>query len=160
MDHPPERYKTKKANVVPLTAAALAVIDTQDRTNGSDLIFSTTGNTAFSGYTKCKAKLDKDMLAKLREAAKERGDNPEKVTLPEWRLHDLRRTAKTLMSEARVRPDISERVLGHVIKGVEGVYDHHDYIPEKRAALEALAALLDRIVNPPAANVVLLRAAE
>jgi integrase len=157
---PPERYKTKKPQVVPLTAAALAVIDAQDRINGGDLIFSTTGNTPFSGYSKCKAKLDADMLAHLRQAAKERGNDPAMVTLPEWRLHDLRRTAKTLMSRAGVRPDISERVLGHVIKGVEGVYDQWEYLDEKRAALEALAALLDRIVNPPAENVVQLRAAE
>ena len=38
--------------------------------------------------------------------------------MPNWTLHDLRRTAKTLMVRAGVRPDISERVLGHVIGGV------------------------------------------
>ena len=61
------------------------------------------------------------------------------------------------MVRAGVRPDISERVLGHVIPGVEGVYDQHDYLNEKRTALEALATLLDRIVNPPIGNVVVLR---
>ena len=156
---PAERYKTKKPNVVPLTPAAVAVIDAQDQIDGGDMVFSTNGNTAFSGFTKCKLRLDRDMLAKLQEAAKERGDDPEKVTLREWRLHDLRRTAKTLMMRAGVRPDVSERVLGHVIKGVEGVYDQWEYAPEKRAALEALAALLDRINNPAVDNVVQLRAA-
>ncbi len=157
---PAERYKTKKPNVVPLSAAALAVINAQDQIDGGDMVFSTNGETAFSGFSKCKLRLDRDMLAKLQEAAMERGEDPKKVTLPEWRLHDLRRTAKTLMMQARVRPDVSERVLGHVIKGVEGVYDQFGYTDEKRAALEALAALLDRIVNPPAENVVQLRAAE
>ena len=50
--------------------------------------------------------------------------------LPNWTFHDLRRTAKTLMARAGVRPDISERVLGHVIAGVEGIYDRHSYADE------------------------------
>ena len=45
------------------------------------------------------------------------------------------------MSRAGVRPDISERVLGHVIKGVEGIYDRHAYTEEKAHALKALAGL-------------------
>ena len=76
----------------------------------------------------------------------------------DWRLHDLRRTARSLMSRAGVRPDIAERVLGHTIKGVEGVYDRHTYEQEKAYALEALARLVATIVNPPAGtNVTLLR---
>ena len=67
-----------------------------------------------------------------------------------WVLHDLRRTARSLMSRAGVRPDISERVLGHVIKGVEGIYDRHAYTEEKAHALKALAGLIEKIVNPPA----------
>ena len=73
-------------------------------------------------------------------------------------LHDLRRTARSLMSRAGVRPDISERVLGHVIKGVEGVYDRHSYTEEKAHALKALAGLIEKIINPPADNVVSLEA--
>jgi hypothetical protein len=57
-----------------------------------------------------------------------------------------------------VRPDISERVLGHVIEGVEGTYDRYDYLKEKREALEALGALVDRIVTNKLANVVALKA--
>jgi integrase len=73
--------------------------------------------------------------------------------IPNWTLHDLRRTAKTLMVRAGVRPDISERVLGHVIAGVEGTYDRHSYADEKRAALEKLAEMIERILNPLPANV-------
>ena len=69
-------------------------------------------------------------------------------SLPNWALHDLRRTAKTLMVRAGVRPDISERVLGHVIAGVEGTYDRHSYAEEKRDALEKLAAMVERILKP------------
>ena len=73
--------------------------------------------------------------------------------IPNWTLHDLRRTAKTLMVRAGVRPDISERVLGHVIAGVEGTYDRHSYADEKRDALEKLAAMIERILNPFPSNV-------
>jgi integrase len=70
-----------------------------------------------------------------------------------WVIHDLRRTAKSLMARAGVRPDVSERVLGHVITGVEGIYDRHDYREEKAHALRALAGLLENILRPPADNV-------
>ena len=73
--------------------------------------------------------------------------------IPNWTLHDLRRTAKTLMARAGVRPDISERVLGHVIAGVEGTYDRHSYADEKRDALEKLAAMVERILSPLPSNV-------
>jgi integrase len=65
-----------------------------------------------------------------------------------WVLHDLRRTAKSLMARAGVRPDISERVLGHVIKGVEGIYDRHEYREEKAHSLRALAGLIENILTP------------
>jgi hypothetical protein len=60
------------------------------------------------------------------------------------------------MTQAGVAPDHAERALGHVIVGVRGVYDRHDYHAEKRAAFEALAARLDLILNPQP-NVVQLR---
>ena len=58
------------------------------------------------------------------------------------------------MARAGVRPDVAERVLGHVMGGVEGIYDRHSYREEKAHALKSLAALLEEIVNPPASNVV------
>jgi integrase len=76
-----------------------------------------------------------------------------------WRLHDLRRTARSLMSRAGVQSEHAERVLGHVIGGVEGIYDRHTYDAEKADALRKLAALIERIVNPPAENVVALHEA-
>lgn len=141
---PAERYKTDVPNFVPLTARARSVINRQDRYQGLDLVFSTNGHTAFNGFGKSKRRLDDAMLAALRVGA----SDPEKVVLPPWRIHDIRRTAKTLMQRAGIRPDISERVLGHIIPGVEGIYDRYDYLEEKRDALERLGKLLDRIVNP------------
>jgi hypothetical protein len=78
--------------------------------------------------------------------------------MPPWVNHDLRRTAKTLMVRASIRPDISERVLGHTIKGVEGTCDQHKCDDEKADALIRLAALVETIINPPSGNVVPLRA--
>jgi len=60
------------------------------------------------------------------------------------------------MARAGVRPDISERVLGHVIAGVEGTYDRHSYADEKRDALEKLAEMVERILKPLAANITML----
>jgi integrase len=74
-----------------------------------------------------------------------------------WWVHDLRRTARSLMSRAGVQSEHAERVLGHVVGGVEGIYDRHSYDAEKAAALEKLAALIERIINPPSENVVTLR---
>ena len=59
--------------------------------------------------------------------------------------------------EFLVRPDISERVLGHAMTGVEGIYDRHSYRDEKAHALRALAGLVETIVNPPADNVRILK---
>ena len=62
-----------------------------------------------------------------------------------WTLHDLRRTARSLMSRAGVRPDIGERCLGHVIGGVEGTYDRHDYLEQMADAFEKLAGEVEKI---------------
>jgi integrase len=64
-----------------------------------------------------------------------------------WRLHDLRRTARSLMSRAGVQSEYAERVLGHVIPGIEGVYNRHQYTDEKAAVLTKLAALIKQIVR-------------
>jgi integrase len=143
---PAERYKTGSPNVVPLTETA------QQWIKGKGYIFSTTGGKRpFSGFSKAKTELDR-IIAKQRKAA---GLKP----LPNWTLHDLRRTGRSLMARAGVPSDVAEQVLGHKIAGVEGVYNRHDYIKEKREALEKLAGLVALILNPPAGNVVKLERA-
>jgi len=57
-------------------------------------------------------------------------------------LHDLRRTARTQLAALGVRREVAERCLGHAIRGVEGIYDRHDYFKERRAALEQWTAVL------------------
>ena len=56
--------------------------------------------------------------------------------------------ARSLMSRAGIPSDHAERCLGHVLPGIRGTYDRHEYLAEKGRAFEALAALVDRIVNP------------
>ncbi len=150
---PAERYKTKRPNHVPLSKAALALIEAQPKPGDCDLTFPSRVKTPYSGFAKSKAKLDKAILAATNTYAKA---GTKVDPLPNWTLHDLRRTAKTLMARAGVRPDISERVLGHVITGVEGTYDRHSYADEKRDALEKLAGMIDRILNPISSNVATL----
>jgi integrase len=147
---PAARYKTGIPNAVPLTKEARQWIG--DRSAG--FVFSTTGGRkAFSGYSKAKRQLD-GVIADQRKAAKLK-------PMPEWRLHDLRRTARSLMSRAGVTSDVAEMVLGHKLTGVRGVYDRHSYADEKRDALEKLAGLVALILNPPTGNVVkLARAAQ
>ncbi|MBR1145092.1 site-specific integrase [Bradyrhizobium sp. AUGA SZCCT0431] len=140
---PAERYKTGLPNAVPLTAAALRWF--ADRKTG--YIFSTTGGKKpFSGWSKSKRELDA-LIARQR---KKDGMKP----MAPWVLHDLRRTARSLMSRAGVSSDIAEMVLGHKLAGVRGVYDRHSYAAEKRDALEKLAGLVALILDPPADNVV------
>jgi integrase len=150
---PAERYKTKRPNYVPLSRAALALIERQPKFNDCQYAFPTGAKTPYSRSGKSKAKLDKTVFA-ARKARAKKGAKIEPI--PNWVLHDLRRTAKTLMVRAGVRPDISERVLGHVITGVEGTYDRHSYADEKRDALEKLAAMIERILNPVSSNVATL----
>jgi integrase len=69
-------------------------------------------------------------------------------------LHDLRRTARSLMARAGVSSEHAERVLGHAIAGVEGIYDRHHYRDETADALKRLARLIEKIVNDEPDNVV------
>jgi integrase len=143
---PAARYKTKLDHVIPLSAAAAELIRAQAPTKPSKnahFIFSTTdGAKAFSGFSKAKTQLDK-AIAEIRERE---GREP----VANWTLHDLRRTARSLMSRAKVSTYHAERALGHVMGGVRETYDRHEYLDEKRAAFEALAALVSRILNPTA----------
>jgi integrase len=86
------------------------------------------------------------MLAKLKEAAQARGDDSTKIKLTPWRIHDLRRTAATRMAALGHPIHVVERVLNHVAGSTTGgliaVYQRHDYLPERRAALEAWAMYL------------------
>lgn len=144
---PAGRYKRQPKHknldhVIPLTPQARALIG--DKPEGlksnSWFVFSTTGGKkGFSGFSKAKRALD----AKIAEIRKAEG----RGKMEGWRLHDLRRTARSLMSRAKVPADHAERCIGHVIGGVRGTYDRYEYLDEKRAAFEALAGLVEMIMK-------------
>jgi integrase len=67
--------------------------------------------------------------------------------LEPFTIHDMRRTAKTLLASLGVQPHISERCLNHKINGVEGIYDGYDYFDERKRALNALSDLLVQLEN-------------
>ena len=83
------------------------------------------------------------------------------MKVPPWRLHDLRRTAATRMADLGVLPHIVEACINHVSgakAGVAGVYNRAQYVKEKRAAFERLAAHVEGLTSgKPADNVVALR---
>ncbi|MGB3743468.1 MAG: integrase arm-type DNA-binding domain-containing protein, partial [Xanthobacteraceae bacterium] len=124
---PAARNKAAVDLVRPLSKAAMAVLTAQPRRG--DFVFRDRGDNALRSYTRLKAEVD---------AAS---------GVTDWRLHDLRRTARSLLSRGGVNSDVAEMILGHTLKGVRGTYDRHSYHSEKAHALEALAAQLRLITN-------------
>ncbi|MFN3371040.1 MAG: tyrosine-type recombinase/integrase [Sphingomonadaceae bacterium] len=135
---PREKINAGRLGLPPLAREVLAGVP---RIAGNPHVFAgRTRGASISGFSKSKRRLDAAMAEALGEP------------VATWVLHDLRRTARSLMARAGVRPDIAERALGHRIAGVEGIYDRHSYAAEKADALARLAALLEAIVRPPAGN--------
>jgi integrase len=132
--------------LIPLSGIAQGVLIKMPKIGKGGFVFTRDGQHPISGFSKFKRAFDAAMLAELRK------DDPD-ATMPNWCLHDLRRSARSLMSRCGIPSDHAERCLGHVIGGVRGVYDMYEYFAEKKRAFEALAALVERIVNPLANNV-------
>jgi integrase len=132
---PAARNKTKKYDLLrTLPKAAMAILP--PRGQDDEYVFGLAPDTPLVAFSRIKKQLDAKCGITER-----------------WTFHDLRRTARTLMSRAGVNTDHAERVLGHVIGGIRGVYDRHEYQDEKAHALEALAAQIEKIVNPPTGDV-------
>jgi integrase len=151
--------KQARAHAVPLTAEMLALLEKLPRFKNGKFLFSTTGGRSPTWVgTKIKERLDQRMLLTLRALARRRGDDPSNVELPHWVNHDIRRTVRSQLSRLKITEEAREAVLAHARPGIKGVYDHHDYLDEKREALELWAARLRSIVEPKPANVIALRA--
>jgi integrase len=138
-DPDPVRSLRRKPNIsmVQLPAMAREILRTLPRVEGNPFVFSAThgSNNHIANWDYHKRQLD----ARLPK------------TMPPWTHHDLRRTARTLMSRTKkVQRENAERALGHTIGGlVEGTYDCYPYLDEKSEALFQLAALLDEILHSP-----------
>lgn len=138
---PGERTKNSKPFDIPLTAAALAILEAQPRRDRA-FVFGR-GQGGFSGWSKSKTELD------------------QRANIVPWRLHDLRRTASTVMHELGVQPHIVEAVLNHISGhkgGVSGVYNKAAYRTEKAAALALWAEHVLALVEGRPAKIVSLLA--
>jgi integrase len=155
---PGERAKNHREHMVPLTKPALAILEArkqvQDQLATKDrptpqLVFTTTGETPFSGFSRGKSLLDK-RIQKTLAASNPDADRP--LALKPWRLHDIRRSVATHMAEdLRIAPHVIEACLNHISgtkAGVAGIYNRALHLDERRDALHAWSDYLLRM--PPA----------
>ena len=118
---PADRSKNGYAHEVPLSKAAMDILQQVPRFLRSDYVFTTNGRSAVSGFGRAKDRYERAVARK------------------DWRVHDLRRTAASGMARIGIPPHVIEKVLNHrtgVISGVAAVYNRYGYIDEKREALE------------------------
>ncbi len=144
---PASRTKNGRPHFLDLSPQAVGILERlhQARLANRSLVFTTTGETSVSGFSKAKAALDKLMVAELGKP------------LTPWRIHDLRRTAASGMAGLGFAPQVIERVLNHVSGaqgGLVGVYQRHNYREERKAAITGWGAHLDRLVGAEVSNVV------
>jgi integrase len=134
------RNKGKRDHEIPLAPAMLALLGDRPRSGGP--VFTNDGRKPYAGQKRLKAILD-------RESG-----------VTGWTFHDIRRTVSTGMASLHVPQDTIDRVLNHAKPGLAGTYNRHQYLDEKRRALEAWAERVAIITGDgrDAANVVELRA--
>jgi integrase len=120
---PALRTKNDKAHIVQLTDPAVAVIGAQPHLGR--LVFSRNGVTPIGDFSSQKRKLD------------------DLCNVPHWRLHDLRRTMVSGMASLGMAPHVADKILNHAagtISGVAAVYQRHEFLNERRDALERWGA--------------------
>jgi integrase len=157
-----EMTKAARTHVVPLSALALNILAeakeaarvlyaVPDSAKLPTYVFTTRADRPISGYSKAKARLDKVVAGTRHKVG---------LLAPEpWTIHDLRRTVGTGLGKLGVSRFIISRVLNHADRTVTGIYDRHEYLDEKRHALDAWGNYLANLVAPPGANVVPILAA-
>jgi integrase len=116
---------------VALPPLAMSIVNAQPHLGNNPYVFAGRGNGYFDNLSKPKLRLD----AQLKGIAP-------------WIIHDLRRSSRSLLSRAGVPSEHAEKVMGHVVAGVEGTYNRHRYTDEKSVALGKLAMLVAGIINP------------
>lgn len=141
---PGERTKNRRAHEVPLSRAAVALLEALPRT-GDEFVLTARSGTPIAGFSKFKRELDALLP----------------VDMHAWRLHDIRRTVATGLARIGIGLPVIERLLNHTsgsFAGVVGVYQKHSFADEQRIALDAWAAHIERLVSgEPASTVVALR---
>lgn len=155
---PGDRTKNGRPHVVPLPPRIVGILNQVRRLVGSPFVFTKTGQTPVSGFSKAKVQLEALIVQRRKDA----GISAE---FEHFVIHDLRRTVATRMHEdLGIAPHIVEAVLNHVSgarAGVAGTYNRALYLDDKRRALVAWANHVERLVNgaTDAANVVPFRPA-
>ena len=138
---PAERMKNSRPHDVHLSDAALGVLAGIPRQNEVDLVFTTNGKTAISGFS--RAKLGLDAASPCGAAAS---------CSSARRLHDLRRTGVTKLARDGLRFDRCRQAAGPQaakLRGVASVYQRHDFAKERARALDAWGARRDRRAFEP-----------
>jgi integrase len=132
---PREKVKKDRAHTVPLTASALTVLAGLARlprvVEDNGFVFTTTGGeSASSNFAKVKRELDG------------------LCGVSGWTIHDIRRTVRSKMAELGVPREVARKVLNHEDGKVDRIYNRHEYLAEKREALERWRTKLQSLVKP------------
>ena len=134
---PSTRTKNKRAHLVPLSKQVMAILrHIRELTSGDGLILTTNGRTPVSGFSKAKLTIDA-LIARATNRM-----------VPEWVMHDLRRTMATGCSELKIPLEHSEAALNHISGtqgGVAGTYHLYKFAKEKRVALQRWADKVEAI---------------
>jgi integrase len=148
---PKERAKNGMEHEVPLSAAAMSVLEGLHEIGRGGWVFTTTGRTPISGLGRLKKRLDSEILKLQRDDAIERGEDPAAVgPIPHWTLHDLRRSGASGMARLGIQLAVVEKILNHTgrsFAGVAGIYQRYDFAKEKRTALDVWAAHIAAVVS-------------
>ena len=137
---PAERVKNGIRHEVPLSEAAMAIIDTLPHIKTTkNFVFTTRRDAAVSGFSRAKDSLDAAIAAALPEGGRQ---------LDDWIFHDLRRTMASGMARLGIQIPAIEKILNHTsgtFRGIVGVYQRHSYSDEKRKALEVWATFVQSV---------------
>ncbi len=149
---PADRTKRDNALRVPLSELARSIIKytiaDPARPNDCDYIFSMTGDTPVSGFTKAKRRLDAAIFAARKKAAEASGREP--VPMPHWTIHDLRTTFSTqACDELGIEIAVADRILNHVATATTSkimrIYNKSELFEPRKQALAKRAALIERL---------------
>ncbi len=141
--------KANRRHEVPLSPSAVTVLKSLPRLG--DYCFTTNGKTPISGFSKIKIKLDEKVAELATAEAKKSGSGRAELIAP-WTLHDLRRSAATGMGALDVPQYVISEVLNHASQGVTARYNRHQYLGQKREALDMLAQHIESIIKAKAAK--------
>ena len=137
---PSERAKNGKTHLVPLSPIVVALVAGVPEVKGRARLFPSRGNPerSVSGFSKALKRILTNVRAELGE-------------VDHFTFHDLRRTLATGLQRLGVRLEVTEAILNHVAgsrRGIVGVYQRHEFLSEKRDALNAWAAAVEQIRAP------------